>query len=259
MPETYEEEDIEDVKHRIKVRLYRSQLNGAKDMYIARTDSEAVMDIDQICAKIKNRTKFEGDYADLVDHVKRYFKEAMYQFCNGFAVTNGYYTIYPNVGGTFKTPKEHFDPDKHQVTMRCRPRANLRRITKKIAIDILGEAETDGFIDEFTDASTGTANDIIHGGESFVITGDRIKIVDDGVNTNCGVFLELLDSQDVGKRIKVTKRLIENTPSKIIGTAPMLIAPSRYRIVIVTQYNGSNNTFLKTPKTLVSGFELTCA
>jgi len=259
MPETYEDEDLEDVKHRIKVKLYQSNLPDAKGVYIARTDSEAVMDIDQICTKVKNRTKFEGDYAELVDHVKRYFKEAMYQLCNGFAVTNGYFTVYPNVGGHFKTPGEHYDPDKHPVTMRYRPRAKLRRIAKKIAIDILGLASTEGYIDEFTDASTGTVNDIIHGGESFIITGDKIKIVDDGVNADCGLYLELLDTQDSGRRIKVTRRLIENTPSKVIGTAPMLIAPSRYRVVIVTQYNGSNNTFLKTPKTLASSFELICA
>jgi len=259
MPETYEDEDIEDVKHRIRVRLYHSQLNGAKGAFIARTDSEAVMDVEQVCAKVKARTKFEGDYAELVDHVKRYFKEAMYQLCNGFAVTNGYFTIYPNVGGVFKTPTERYDPDKHPVSFRYRARATLRRIAKTIGVDVLGLADTEGYIDEFTDASTGTVNDIIHGGESFVITGDKIKVVDDGENADCGVFLELLGGQDAGRRIKVTRRLIENTPSKIIGTAPMLVAPSRYRVVIVTQYNGSSNTFLSKPKTLTSGFELMCA
>jgi len=258
MAETYEDEDLEDVKHSIKVKLYHSNLPDTKG-YVARTDSEAVMNIEQICAKVKTRTKFEGDYAEMVDHVKRYFKEAVYQLCNGFSVTNGYFTIYPNVGGLFKTPGEHFDPKKHTVTMRYRARDKLRRAAKKIIVVSLGLASTEGYIDEFTDASTGTVNDIIHGGESFIITGDKIKVVDDGVNTDCGVYLELLDGPDAGKRIKVTKRLIENTPSKIIGNAPVLIAPIRYRVVIVTQYNGTSNTFLKTPKTLASGFELTCA
>ena len=260
MSETYEDEDeIEDVKHRIRVRLYQSNLPDAKGKYIARTDNEAVMSIEQVCAKIKRRTKFDGDVSELIKNVKLFYKEAMYQLCNGFAVSTGYYTIFPNVGGLFNTPREQFDPAKHHITMRYRMRDKQRRAIKKISVDILGVASTEGYIDEFTDASTGTVNDVIHGSESFIITGDRIKVVDDGVNTDCGVFLELLDTSDAGRRIKVAKRLIENTPSKIIGTVPMLIAPSRYRVVIVTQYTGSGSTFLKTPKTLTSGFELTCA
>jgi hypothetical protein len=50
-------------------------------------------------------------------------------------------------------------------------------------------------------------------------------------------------------------RVGENTPSKIIGIAP----DTKYafnRIEIRTQYNGSNNSFLKVPRVITSLFTM---
>jgi hypothetical protein len=50
-------------------------------------------------------------------------------------------------------------------------------------------------------------------------------------------------------------RIAENTPSKIIGVAPGT-GSSPVRIEIHTQYSGSGSGFLKTVRTITSGFTL---
>ncbi|MDR0496606.1 MAG: hypothetical protein LBH42_03225 [Treponema sp.] len=34
-----------------------------------------------------------------------YYEEAAYQLADGYAINNGYYSIYPNIGGTFNNHK----------------------------------------------------------------------------------------------------------------------------------------------------------
>jgi hypothetical protein len=93
--------NVNEVLHRIRVKLYQSYLPGVQGAYVARTDNEAILSIKEVCAALKNRGGFTGNYDDLVDHVKQYFSEAAYQLCDGFGVSTGYYSLHPNVGGTF--------------------------------------------------------------------------------------------------------------------------------------------------------------
>ena len=119
---------------------------------------------------------------------------------------------------------------------------------------VTGVADTNGYIHEFSDVGTDTVNSAVSGGGNFIITGDKIKIA--GNDPDCGVYFEPAD--EPGTRIKVQECLAQNLPSKIIGKIPALAASRRYRVLVVTQYIGSGNTFLQKPKTLVSRFELLC-
>jgi len=160
MSEAYK---IEDVFHRIRAKLYQVNLKHIEGEYIARTENEAALSIQQVCALIKNRTKYDGDYGELVQCVQRYFDEAAYQLCNGFSINTGYFRIQPNIGGHFKSPTEPFNPDKHHITMRFYPLAKLRRLIRDIKVIILGEANVTGFIGEVTDSYTGAVNDTVSG------------------------------------------------------------------------------------------------
>jgi len=245
-----------DVLHNVRANLYVNHLTHVQGKFIARTSNEASLDIAQVCTTLASRGGFAGDYETLVMNVQEYFDEMVYQLCDGYAVNTGYFTIFPNIGGTFSSLREGFDPEKHPITFRFRALAKLRAQVKNITVSILGLAATQGFIDEFTDVATGNINETVSGGDMFTITGDKIKVASDGDNEECGVFLEPVD--EPGRLIKVTRPLAENLNHKIIGTMPVLMAPSRYRLVIVSQFNGSNKTFLKKPKRLVSKFELLC-
>ena len=87
--------NVTEVLHRIRVKLYHNYLPNIEGAYIARTDSEASLTVEQVCAALKNRGGFSGDYEDLVENVKQFFDEAAYQLCDGFSVNTGYYSVHP--------------------------------------------------------------------------------------------------------------------------------------------------------------------
>ena len=97
--------NVNEVLHRVRVKLYPNYLQGVEGAYIARTDDEASLSIEDVCAAMKNRGGFTGNYDDLVDHVKQFFDETAYQLCDGFAVNTGYYSLHPKIGGTFDAVK----------------------------------------------------------------------------------------------------------------------------------------------------------
>jgi hypothetical protein len=111
---------INEVLHRIRVQLYPNYLHNVEGAYLAHTVNEAGLSVGEVCAALKNRGGFTGNYDDLAEHVKQYFGEAAYQLRDGFAVDTGCYSIHPNVGGTFDKITEGHDAKKHPVTFRFR-------------------------------------------------------------------------------------------------------------------------------------------
>ena len=242
--------NVQEVLHRIRVKLYPNYLPNVEGTYIARTDSEASLSIEQVCAALKNRGGFGGDYEDLVEGVKQFFDEAAYQLCDGFAVNTGYYTIHPNVGGTFNGVNEAHDHKKHPLSFRFRTLSKLRRLVEHIAIDIEGVADTAGWIDEFIDTDEDSVNTLYVPGDQFIIHGHKIKVAGD----DPGVGVYFVPGDDPAQAVKVS-RIAENTPTKIIGIAPT-VEHMHNRIEIRSQFNGSTSSFLKTPRVITSVFVL---
>ena len=248
--------DLGKVYHHIRVKLYRTSLRGVEGSFIARTSNDRILSIEDVCAILKTRAGFTGKYEDLLEYVRQYLEEMAYQLCDGNAVNNGYYCVYPNIGGTFKTANEGFDQKKHPLSFRFRIGSRLRKLLDNIEIIIDGRADTSGSIDEFTDVRTETVNDIVTKSSLFTIIGSKIKVAGD--DPDCGIYFEIADGKDEGKRIKVTENLAENTSTRVIGIVPALTAKRLYRTVIVTQFtNGS--TLLKEARTIYSEFILTAA
>jgi hypothetical protein len=75
-----------EVLHRVRVKLYPNYLPKVEGAYIARMDNEASLTVEEVCAALKNRGGFTGNYDDLVEHVRQFFDEAAYQLCDGFAM-----------------------------------------------------------------------------------------------------------------------------------------------------------------------------
>jgi len=119
---------ISQVMHRIRVKLYPNYLPGYEGTYIARTDNEASLSIEQVCAALRDRGGFTGSYGDLVEHVKQYYGEVAYQLCDGFAVNNGYYSVHPNLGGIFKVLNDAPTPKTNPLSFRFRAMSPLRRL-----------------------------------------------------------------------------------------------------------------------------------
>jgi hypothetical protein len=234
--------DITEVMHRIRAKLYPNYLHGVNGKYIARTQAEAPLTIEDVAAAAKNRGGYTGSYEDLVEHIRIYFSEAAYQLAGGFAITNDFFSIHPKIGGTFDKPSDPIDPSKHKLDFSFRVRPRLRALASKITIEIEGVAETSGYIDEFLDIHTGSIDDALTSGGMFAVSGHKIKV--EGSDPAVGVYFV---SKADGSRVKVTEHLGENGVSKVIALTPALSAGA-YTVEIVTQYAHGN--LLKDPRVI---------
>jgi hypothetical protein len=244
--------NVDEVLHRIRVKLYPNYLPKVGGMYIARTDNEAVLSIEQVCAALKNRGGFTGNYDDLVEHVRQFFDETAYQLCDGFAVNAGYFSVHPNIGGTFDKVNEGHDAGKHPVTFRFRTRAPLRGLAEHVAVEIEGLADVNGYIDEVIDVSTEAINETLTPGGMFVVSGHKIKVAGD----NAAVGVYFVPETNPEQRVKVSGHLAENTSVKLIGVIPPELAAGTYQLEVVTQFSGGSNP-LKEPRTVVFNSPLT--
>jgi len=245
--------ELKDILHKIRVKLYLNHLakaNGSKaeGRYIARTNNEATLTIQDICTTSINRGGFTDKYEDYVEHVTQFMEEAVYQLLDGYAVNFGYFSIHPNVGGTFDSDKEAHDHKRHPITFRFRSLSKLRQLAEMINVEIEGIANTNGYILEFTDVTTRAVNDTFTMMNEFVITGYRLKIAGD--DPSVGLFFRNTTTNTLTKAYS----LAENTTSKLIGICPIVVGDT-FKIVIKTQYSGSS-VYLKEVRTIESDFSI---
>jgi hypothetical protein len=240
--------NVEEVLHRIRAKLYPNYLPTIEGKHIARTENEASLSIEQVCAALKNRGGFLGDYEHLVSYTKAFFDEAAYQLCDGFSINTGYYSIHPNISGTFNSANEAYNRKKNPVRFRFRTQAKLRRLAEFIAVEIQGVADVNGWIDTFTDIDAESVNATVTIGNQFSIHGNKIKIAGD--DPSVGVYF--INTED-NSETKIT-RIAENTSSKIIGIITEVPGNS-FKLVIKTQYSNSS-VLLKSPRIITSSFTL---
>ena len=240
---------VKELFYKIRVLLHPNYLPGTEGTFQAKTVNEASLSVDQVCAFLLNRGGFTGSYENLLENVRLYLDEAVYLLCNGMAINTGYFTIYPNIGGTFDNARESHDPQKHPISFRFRTLAKLRRLIDEITVSVEGVANVSGWIDSFEDIDEGESNSVFVSGNLFVIQGSKIKLAGD--DPDVGVYFVPVD--DPAQAVKVT-RIAENTATKIIGVCPQT-GFMLNRIEIRTQYTGSS-ILLKEPRVITSVFIL---
>jgi hypothetical protein len=241
--------DISAVWHRIRVKLYPSRLARFAGKYLARTVSERMLTIEDICAAAKERDGYAGTIEDMIKYTVLFLDEAFYQLGNGFAVNLKYFSAHINVGGVFDRELRGVPPVKPEIGCRFRARAPLRRLEKRIEVYVVGAAGSGAYIDEFYDFATETTNKVVSPGEAFLIVGGKIKVVGDRDKT--GVYFT---SQD--DTVKVTGNLLDNQRAKIIGRIPPLPPGKVWTLEVRTQYTSSGNP-LKEVRVIQSEFTLT--
>jgi hypothetical protein len=243
--------DLKDILHKIKVKLYPNYLPSTEGLYIARTDNEATLSIEEVCTTLKNRGGYQGKYDELVDNIHQFMDEMAYQLCDGYAVSTGYFSVHPNVGGTFNTDKDVHDHKRHPITFRFRTRKPLVELARAIVVEVLGLADVNGYIDEFIDVEANSINGVATVGNQFIIHGHKIKIAGD--DPSVGVYF--VHAEDVPPGKAKATRIAENTANKIIGVIPSTPG-SPLKLEIRTQWTGSADKFLKTPRVITGNFTL---
>jgi len=72
--------DLKDIFHHIRVKLYPNYLPKApKGSHIARTDSDRVMTVKDICTTMITRTGYDGDFNTLFGDATAFLSEVAYQ------------------------------------------------------------------------------------------------------------------------------------------------------------------------------------
>ena len=238
--------------HSINIRLYPSYLPGHEEAFVARTVNDASLGIEEVCTSLIKRGGFTGEYNDIVNYVKQYFNEVMYQICDGYTINTGYFSIYPNVGGTFSNEHDKPDPKKNPLSLRFQPNKALKEIIKSIRIVNQGLAKYSGYITEYIDTNERAVNDIYVPGNVFILKGSKIKVIGD--DSECGVYF--VSEDDPSREIKAAG-IIENNPSKIIGVTPAI--DERCRVEVRTRFANSSAVTLKKVRSITSKFVLKAA
>lgn len=144
--------------------------------------------------------------------------------------------------GAFENSDAQFDPAIHKLTFDIVPTKKLRDALKNVKVINMGTKADVARIRLVTDTLTGLFDGSITASEDIMITGNNIKITGD--EAVVGVFFVAGD----GTTTKVTRRLTQNDPSKVIARVPAL-ADGSYTLRIVTQFSQSSTT-LKEARTL---------
>ena len=150
--------------------------------------------------------------------------------------------IMDRILGAFENSDAQIDPAIHKLTFDIVPTKKLRDALKNVKVINMGTKADVARIRLVTDTLTGLFDGSITASEDIMITGNNIKITGD--EAVVGVFFVAGD----GTTTKVTRRLTQNDPSKVIARVPAL-ANGSYTLRIVTQFSQSSTT-LKEARTL---------
>lgn len=239
--------------HRLLEMLNPGYLPPADGTYIVKTENEKMLNVEQICAYMRDQGGFSGDYKVLNENVRQFLDEAAYLLCDGYAVNMGYFSVHPNVSGFFNSIDEIRNFNKQPASFSFRVRSKLLKLARQISLDIAGLAETNAFIDSFIDYEENMINSQYVPGNIFGIFGNKIKVAGD--HPSCGVYFVPVENPRAA--VKVAD-IAENTHSRITGIVPRT-GYLHHKIEIRTQYTGSPSRFLEAPRTITSRFTVEAA
>ncbi|MDR1120529.1 MAG: DUF4469 domain-containing protein [Dysgonamonadaceae bacterium] len=238
------------VLHRIRAFLYDNPLTkeNPNDM-IARVISERSLDVHDVCETAVSRGGADITAPAMEHAVELWLREMSYQLCDGYSVNTGWFTAAPHIHGTFDSPQEKFNPEKHTLLFEFHQGAILRRELESVTVEIMGPAGAASVIAQVVDVKTGSVSDVLTPDRNLIITGSRIKV--SGEREENGVYF--LDVNGAPYPVDPTD-VVTNNPSEVVIVIPQLPAGA-YTLQIVTQYSGS--ILLKEPRTVTFDRTLT--
>lgn len=194
----------------------------------------------------------ELQFETLLDILNRADRLRVKRVVQGYTVLSGTTRISPRVLGAWIGSSAKFDPEKHRISADMTPSAELHAALEEVGIEVLGVKDSGAHISLVTDAATGKIDGTVTAGDDIIVEGEKIRILPED-DASLGLFF----ISESGTETRVTHRLVQNDPKKIIARVPALAAGS-YTLVIKTRFsNGS--VLLKEVRTLVYDLPLTVA
>ena len=152
----------------------------------------------------------------------------------GFSVLTQTCQFTPRVSGTWIGTKAQFDPNVHKITLDIIPSAEMRKALTEVGVEVLGAKDAGASIGLVTDTATGKTDGTITKGDDIMIEGSKIKVTPEE-EAGIGVFFISAG----GEETKVTRRLTQNDPSKVIARVPADLEAGTYTLRIVTRFSNS--------------------
>lgn len=188
---------------------------------------------EDIAKEIKRRGS-ETEYETILSIVSQHNGIIEENLLNGQSVMTDLCQFTPRIPGAFPSPVAQFNPAVNKLTLDIVPSKRMREALKKVKTISLGRKPEVAGIDLVTDTATGLTDGTITTNDDIRIDGSRIKIAGD--EAVVGVFFV---TEDGSKTVKVSRRLTQNDPSRIIARVPAL-DNGKYILRIVTQYMHSS-------------------
>ncbi|MDR1340400.1 MAG: DUF4469 domain-containing protein [Prevotellaceae bacterium] len=238
------------VLHKIRAFLYDNPLTkeNPNDL-IARVSSERSLGVTDVCDTAVSRGGSDISASAMNHAVDLWLREMSYQLCDGYSVNTGWFTAAPHIHGTFDSPMEKFNPEKHTLLFEFHQGATLRKELESVTVEIMGPAPAVSVIAQVVDVKTGSVSDVLTPDRNLIITGTRIKV--SGEREENGIYFFDVN----GTQYPVDPSdIVTNNPSEVVIVIPQLPAGA-CTLQIVTQYSGS--VLLKEPRTVVFDKTLT--
>jgi len=234
--------------HQIEVQLYPNHLAGGENTYFAKNTKEKTINAEAICAAMRNRGGYDGSHDEAVKTVNHFFKEMMYQLCDGFSVNTGWFTVAAHIGGLFHSVNEIFDPKKHPVSFKFHMLKAMKNLASFIEITINSHIEETAYISGYNDMEDQEGSNLFEPGHVCEILGRRIKI--EGPTAETGLWM--VPVLDTSKAVKIN-RIVSNNASRI-EFIPVATGYPENRLEIRTRFSGTSAAPLNTLRTVTSQF-----
>lgn len=228
-----------------KIFLRRIPFEKEGSRYIAEVDTiKKPVDVAELARQIVSEGT-ENEYETILSIINRYEDQILENVRAGRRVQTPNYLITPRVNGVWPTAATHFDPEVHQRTISITPSLRMRRMLKKIGVELLGEKKNDAYIFRVIDEATGLHDNTITAGDTISLEGKNIKITTE--DDDSGIFF----IHDDGTETPVTRRLTNNEPRLLIAHVPAELPPGSYQLQIRTHYTKGGQKRCKMLKTII--------
>ncbi len=221
-------------KNNVIVELYDLSITSREDDRFGRVvTSKSLSEDDLIAIAAARRTELSPDTLKASLQILKNI--AIEQVANGASVLFGlgYYSL--SVNGVFYGNNAKWDSQKHSLSVRIIPTADLRAAVEATIVDVRGMASAGLVINEIADVASGQVNGRLTPGGAVNLLGTKIKIVGDAP-ANC---ISLIN-QATGTIVKIPVNAVAvNEPSKITFVVPASLPQGDYKLSIATQFSGT--------------------
>lgn len=161
---------------------------------------------------------------------------------NGESVNTGLFRGVAQFRGVAKN--NAWDAEANSIYVSFTQGKTLREAIKDTHVDVLGERPSKFYIGSGQDATTRATDFSATAGRNFTLYGKNLTVVGD--DPSVGVTLTSVSTGAVTKLDN--DMIVLNEPSRLILLLPAGLDDGEYTLTVTTQYKGSSNDLLKTPR-----------